>query len=67
MIGDIFSQESLKAGFSGTDAIVSCLGFKRSSVVTGYSESIKPIVAAARSVNIQRVVVMTGYYSEGND
>ena len=63
--GDIFSQESLTASFRGSDAIVSCLGFKRSSVVTGYSESIKPIVEAARAVNIQRIVVMTAYYSEG--
>lgn len=64
--GDIFSQESLTACFRGADAIVSCLGFKRSSAVSGYSESIKPIVAAARAVDIQRIVVMTAYYSEGN-
>jgi hypothetical protein len=46
------------------NAIISCLGFERSSVVTGYTESIKPIVAAARAANVPRLIVMTAYYTE---
>ena len=65
MKGDIFSEEELSAHFRGVDAVVSCLGFQRKSIVTGYSDSIKPIVSAMRIANIQRLVVMTAYYTEG--
>jgi putative NADH-flavin reductase len=65
MKGDIFSEEELSAHFRGVDAVFSCLGFQRKSVVTGYSDSIKPIVSAMRIANIQRLVVMTAYYTEG--
>ena len=63
---DIFSEEELSAHFKGVDAVVSCLGFQRKSVVTGYSDSVKPIVSAMRTANVQRLVVMTAYYTESN-
>jgi putative NADH-flavin reductase len=62
--GDIFSEVSLTSHFKDVNAIISCLGFKRSSVVTGYTESIKPIVGAARTANVSRLIVMTAYYTE---
>ncbi|XP_046630711.1 uncharacterized protein At2g34460, chloroplastic-like [Daphnia pulicaria] len=62
--GDIFSEVSLTSHFKDVNAIISCLGFERSSVVTGYTESIKPIVAAARAANVPRLIVMTAYYTE---
>ncbi len=62
--GDIFSEENLKLHFRGADAVFSCLGFKRTSTVTGYSDSIRHIVAAARETNINRLVAMTAYYTE---
>jgi len=65
VIGDIYSDEDLKKHFSGADAVVSCLGFLRSSAgVTGYTDTIKPIVAAMRSAYVKRLVVMTAYYSD---
>jgi len=65
VIGDIYSDEDLKKHFSGVDAVVSCLGFLRSSAgVTGYTDTIKPIVAAMRSAYVKRLVVMTAYYSD---
>lgn len=62
--GDVFSEEDLKTHFAGAEAVFSCLGFKRASPVTGYTDTIKPIVGAARASNINRLVVMTAYYTE---
>ncbi|XP_057368583.1 flavin reductase (NADPH)-like [Daphnia carinata] len=62
--GDIFSEVSLTSLFKDTDAVISCLGFKRSSAVTGYTESIKPIIGAIRAAKVPRLLVMTAYYTE---
>jgi len=65
VVGDIYCDEDLKKHFSGVDAVVSCLGFVRSSAgVTGYSDTIKQIVSAMRSAYVKRLVVMTAYYSD---
>ena len=65
VVGDIYSDEDLKKHFSGVDAVVSCLGFLRSSAgVTGYTDTIKQIVSAMRSAYVKRLVVMTAYYSD---
>nr|CAH0105588.1 unnamed protein product [Daphnia galeata] len=62
--GDIFSELSLTSHFKEVNAVISCLGFKRNSVVNGYSESIKPIVAAVKNASVPRLVVMTAYYTD---
>ena len=62
--GDIFSEDDLTEHFRGADTVVSCLGFEKTTVVTGYTDSMKHIVSAMKAANVQRLVVMTAYYSD---
>ncbi|XP_037083178.1 uncharacterized protein LOC119103665 [Pollicipes pollicipes] len=62
---DIFSAEELTAAFQGHEAVVSALGFSRSdNPVTGYTESMKAVAAAMRAAQLQRLVVMTAFYTD---
>jgi len=63
--GDIFSADELTTAFKDHEAVISALGFSRNSnPVTGYSDSMRAVVAAMRACNITRLVVMTAYYTD---
>ncbi|XP_067894859.1 flavin reductase (NADPH)-like [Heterodontus francisci] len=63
---NIFSADSLVEHFNEQDVIMSCLGFPIHifSEVTGYTESIKAIVAAMRAAKVTRIIAMTSWYSK---
>lgn len=63
---DIFSADSLKVHFKGQDVILSCLGFPISffSAVTGYSLSMSSVVAAMREARVNRIIIMTSWFTE---
>ncbi|XP_067894811.1 flavin reductase (NADPH)-like isoform X2 [Heterodontus francisci] len=63
---NIFSADSLVEHFNEQDVIISCLGFPISifSRVTGYTESIKAIVAAMRAAKVTRIIAMTSWYTK---
>ncbi|KAK2716529.1 flavin reductase (NADPH)-like [Artemia franciscana] len=61
---DVFSATSLEPQLENVDAVISCLGFARTSVVTGYSESMKSITDAMRKKNVKRLVTMTAFYTD---
>ncbi|CAI9550146.1 unnamed protein product [Staurois parvus] len=63
---NIFSQESLAEHFQGQDAVMSCLGFpyKMFSSISEYTDSMKAIVGAMRQTEVNRIVVMTSWYTD---
>ncbi|XP_067846440.1 flavin reductase (NADPH)-like [Heptranchias perlo] len=63
---NIFSADSLAEHFDEQDAVMSCLGFPVSifSAVTGYTESVKAVVAAMRKAKVNRVIAMTSWYTK---
>ncbi|XP_072921379.1 flavin reductase (NADPH) [Hemitrygon akajei] len=63
---NIFSLDSLAKHFNEQDAVLSCLGFPISvfSQITGYTESMKAIVAAMRLAKVNRIIVMTSWYTQ---
>ncbi|XP_077416318.1 flavin reductase (NADPH)-like [Vanacampus margaritifer] len=65
---DVFSADSLKSHFKGTDVVVSCLGFSTSffSSVTGYTHSMGAVIAAMREARVSRVITMTSWYTDPN-
>ncbi|XP_077571263.1 flavin reductase (NADPH)-like [Stigmatopora nigra] len=65
---DIFSSDSLKPHFTGTDVVVSCLGFSTSffSSVSGYTQSMRAIIGAMREARVHKVVTMTSWYTDPN-
>ncbi|KAM4807808.1 flavin reductase (NADPH)-like [Rhinophrynus dorsalis] len=62
---NIFSSESLAEHFKGQDAVMSCLGFeyKLFSSISGYTDSMKAIVAAMRQTEVNRMVTMTSWFT----
>ncbi|KAJ6657458.1 hypothetical protein lerEdw1_002393 [Lerista edwardsae] len=62
---DIFSANQLSAHFQGQDAILSCLGFpyKIFSAISGYTDSMKAITAAARLCQVKCIITMTSWYT----
>ncbi|XP_049619373.1 flavin reductase (NADPH) isoform X1 [Syngnathus scovelli] len=65
---DIFSADSLKSHFEGSDAVVSCLGFSTSffSNVTGYTESMSAVITAMREARVNNIITMTSWYTDPN-
>lgn len=65
---DIFSADSLKTHFKGQDVIMSCLGFPASifSAVTGYTLSMDAMISAMREARVNRIIIMTSWYTEPN-
>ncbi|XP_077378168.1 flavin reductase (NADPH)-like [Festucalex cinctus] len=65
---DVFSADSLKPHLKGTDVVVSCLGFSTSffSSVTGYTLSMRAVIAAMREARVNRIVAMTSWYTDPN-
>ncbi|XP_057688174.1 flavin reductase (NADPH)-like isoform X2 [Corythoichthys intestinalis] len=65
---DIFSMDSLKTHFKGTDVVVSCLGFSTSffSSVTGYTDSMRAMIGAMREARVNKVITMTSWYTDPN-
>ncbi|XP_067894876.1 flavin reductase (NADPH)-like [Heterodontus francisci] len=63
---NIFSADSLVEHLTEQDVIMSCLGFPISifSRVTGYTESIKAIVAAMRAAKVTQIIAMTSWYTK---
>ncbi|MCJ8746854.1 hypothetical protein PDJAM_G00146660 [Pangasius djambal] len=68
VVGNIFSEDSLKPHFTGQDAVMSCLGFPTSFLygVTGYSESMTATLNAMREVKVNRIITMTSWYTDPN-
>uniref|UniRef100_A0A8D0C6Z3 NAD(P)-binding domain-containing protein n=1 Tax=Salvator merianae TaxID=96440 RepID=A0A8D0C6Z3_SALMN len=62
---NIFSAEQLSEHFQGQDAIISCLGFpfKIFSTISGYTDSMKAITAAARQCKVKHIIAMTSWYT----
>ncbi|KAJ1205707.1 hypothetical protein NDU88_001135 [Pleurodeles waltl] len=65
---NIFSADSLSEHFQGQDVIVSCLGFspKLFSSISGYTDSMSAIVKAMREAKVDRIIVITSWYTEPN-
>jgi len=65
--GDVFDTESLVPIFEGKNAVMSCLGFHWGtffSPTTLYSKSITAIITAMERTGIERLVCMTGIYTQ---
>lgn len=62
---DIFSSDQLSEHFQGQDAVLSCLGFpyKIFSSISGYTDSMKAITAAARQCKVKSIIAMTSWYT----
>ncbi|XP_051901139.1 flavin reductase (NADPH)-like [Pristis pectinata] len=63
---NIFSADSLMEHFNEQDVVMSCLGFPISilSRITGYTESMKAIVASMRLAKVNRIIAMTSWYTQ---
>uniref|UniRef100_UPI00398F456D flavin reductase (NADPH)-like n=1 Tax=Pristiophorus japonicus TaxID=55135 RepID=UPI00398F456D len=63
---NIFSADSLVEHFKEQDIIMSCLGFPIGIIsgVTGYTESMKAIVAAMHTAKVNRIIAMTSWYTK---
>ena len=66
---DIFDEDVLAEELRGKDGLVSCVGAPGSLLdsqeVTIYIDSVKLFANALRKSGVSRLVVMSGWYSEG--
>ncbi|XP_070582290.1 flavin reductase (NADPH)-like isoform X2 [Ptychodera flava] len=67
---NLFSEESLIPHFTGSDAVLSCigsyLGFANFFKVTLYSETGRPIISAMQKACVQRFVCITSWCTKYN-
>ena len=64
---DIFDPDSMVAGMTGQDAVLSCLGCPPSFLswrkITFYTDTAKTIVAAMRKASVSRLIFMSSWHS----
>ncbi|CAH3167701.1 unnamed protein product [Porites evermanni] len=67
--GDVFQADSLIPILEGKNAVMSCLGFHRGTFFTPttlYSKSITEIITAMERNGIERLVCITGIYTQND-